>query len=70
MLVIQQNCGKEYECTIAVLEAGLGLNTSVIYIQGPFLGNRELSHIGFNLYWPSGTIFIVFLAFPPKFYII
>ena len=55
MLIVQQNCGKGYECTIAALEAGLGLNASVICIQEPFLGNRSIAHSGFNLYWPSGT---------------
>lgn len=55
MLVVQQNCGKGYECTISALEAGLGLNASVVCIQEPFLGNRSLAHAGFNLYWPSGT---------------
>ena len=55
MLVIQQNCGKRYECTIAVFEAGLGLEASVVYIQEPFLGNRSITHVGFILYWPSGT---------------
>ncbi len=55
MLVIQQICGKGYECTISTLEAGLGLEASVVCIQKPFLGNRSLAHAGFNLYWPSGT---------------
>ena len=55
MLVLQQKCGKGYECTISALEAGLGLNASVVCIQEPFLGNRSLAHAGFNLYWPSGT---------------
>ena len=55
MLVIQQNCGKGYECTISVLEARLGLDVVVVCIQEPFLGNRNISHSGFNLYWLSGT---------------
>ncbi len=55
MLVIQQTCGKGYECTISALEAGLGLDTTIVCIQEPFLGNRSISHSGFNLYWPSRT---------------
>ncbi len=55
MLVVQQNCGKGYECTISALEAGLGLEASVVCIQEPFLGNRSLAHAGFSLYWLSGT---------------
>ena len=55
MLVVQQNCGKGYECTISALEAGLSLNAAVVCIQEPFLGNRSISHSGFNFYWPSGT---------------
>ncbi len=26
-----------------------------MHIQEPFLGNRDISHSGFNLYWPAGT---------------
>ena len=55
MLVIQQNCGKGYECTISAFEAGLGLGARIVCIQEPFLGNRDISHSGFNLYWPAGT---------------
>lgn len=55
MLVIQQNCGKGYECTTSVLEAGLGLNAGIVCIQEPFLGRKVLSHAGFSLFWPSGT---------------
>lgn len=55
MLVIQQNCGKGYESTISALEAGLGLDAGVFCIQEPFLGNKDLSHTGFNLYWPLGA---------------
>ncbi len=55
MLVVQQNCRKGYECTISALEAGLSLGAAVVCIQEPFLGNRSISHSGFNLYWPSGT---------------
>ena len=50
MLVIQQNCGKEYESTISVREAGLSLNAGVVCIQEPFLGKKDLLHAEFNLY--------------------
>lgn len=53
--MIQPNCKKEYEYTISILEARLGLNAAVIYIHKPFLENRTISHSKFNLYWPSGT---------------
>ena len=55
MIVVQYNYGKGYESTIFAFEAGLGLNAAVVCIQEPFLGNRSISHSGFNLYWPSGT---------------
>ena len=55
MLIIQQNCGKGYECTITALEARLGLNAGIVCIQEPFLGKKDLAHSGFNLYWPAGT---------------
>lgn len=32
MLVIQQNCGKEYESIISALEMGLGLDAGVVCI--------------------------------------
>ena len=50
MLIVQQNCSKGYEYTIAALEAGLGFKASVICIQKPFLGNQSIAHLGFNLY--------------------
>ena len=52
MLVIQQNCGKGYECTISALETALSLGASMVCIQEPFIGNRTISHCGFNLNWP------------------
>ena len=55
MLVIQQNYKKGYECIVSAFEAGLGLNIEVVCIQELFLGNRDISQSGFNLYWPSGT---------------
>ena len=55
MLIVQQNCGKGYKCTISALEAGLGIDATVVCIQEPFLGNWSISHSAFNLYWPSGT---------------
>lgn len=51
MLVVQQNCGKGYEYIISILEAGLGLDVSIVYIQEPFFGSRRLLYSGFNLYW-------------------
>ena len=54
MLVIQQNCGKRYKCTISALETALSLEASIIFIQESFVRNRRISHSGFNLYWPSG----------------
>ena len=48
--MIQQNYGKWYECTISILEAGLGLEVSIVYIQELFLRNWSLGHAGLNLY--------------------
>lgn len=40
-----------------MLEVGLSLDASVICIvQELFWGNKNLSHVEFNLYWPFGTI--------------
>ncbi len=46
MLVIQQNCGRGYECTISALEAGIELEASIVCIQEPFLGNQSLTYTG------------------------
>lgn len=51
MLVLQQNYGKRYECTISTFEAGLGLDAAVVYIQKLFFGNQIISHLIFNFYW-------------------
>ena len=48
MLVVQQNCGKGYECIISILEARLGLDAAVVYIQELFLGNQSISQAGFT----------------------
>lgn len=45
MLIVQRNCGKEYECTISTLEAGLCLDAAVLCIQEPYLGDRNISHL-------------------------
>ncbi len=55
MLVVQQNCGKGYECTISALETGLDLKAGIVCIQEPFLGKKNLVYAGFNLYWPAGA---------------
>ena len=50
MLVIEKNYSKKYECTISIFKAGLDLDTSLVYIKEPFLDNRNLSQMRFNLY--------------------
>lgn len=35
--------------------AGLGLEASIVCIQELFLRNQNLSHVEYNLYWPSKT---------------
>ncbi len=55
MLVVQQNCGKGYECTISALESALSLKASLVYIQEPFVRKRVISHSGFNFYWSSAN---------------
>ena len=52
MLIIQHNYGKEYECTISALESAISLGALMVCIPEPFIGNRSISHSGFNLYWP------------------
>ena len=51
MLVLQQNCGKEYECTLSALKTALSLSASMVHIQEPFIRNQTISHNEFNLYW-------------------
>ena len=35
------------------LETGLSIKAGIILIQEPFIGNQEISHSGFNFYWPQ-----------------
>lgn len=55
MLIIQQNCGKEYESIISTLNADLSFDAEIIYNQEPFLEPKNLAYLGFNLYWPART---------------
>ena len=54
MLVIQYNCGRGYENTIAALETALSIGAGIICLQELFIGNRSISHSAFNFYWPWG----------------
>ncbi len=54
MLSVQDNCGQRYESTVMALETGLSVEAGVVMIQEPSIGSREISHSGFNFYWPQG----------------
>lgn len=54
MLVVQHNCGRGYESTIAALETSLSIGARIACLQEPFIGNRSISHSAFNFYWPGG----------------
>ena len=54
MLVIQHNCGRGYESTIATLEMSLSIGAGIVCLQEPFIGNRSITHSAFNFYWPGG----------------
>ena len=54
MLLVQHNCGQGYESTMMALETALSVEAGIIIIQEPFIGNQEISHSGFNFYWPQG----------------
>lgn len=53
ILIVQPNCGQGYESTIMALETALTVKVGIVIIQEPFIGNREISHNGFNFYWPQ-----------------
>ncbi len=55
MLVVQHNCGRGYESTIAALETSLSIGAGIACLQEPFIGNKSISHSAFNLYWPEGS---------------
>ena len=38
---------------MSALEAELSFNVGVVYIQELFLEKKNLSHMGFNLYWAA-----------------
>ena len=50
MLVIQYNCGRSYESTIASQETAIGSEAGVVCLQEPFLGKRNISHSALNFY--------------------
>ena len=52
MLIIQHNCGRDYESTVMALETALSIKAGIVMLQEPFIGNREISHSAFNFYWP------------------
>lgn len=54
MLVIQHNYGQGYKNTVMALETALSVEAGIVIVQELFIGNREISHIGFNFYWPQG----------------
>lgn len=54
MLLIQHNCGRGYESTIAALETSLSIGAGIACLQEPFIGNRIIAHSAFNFYWPGG----------------
>lgn len=55
MLVVQHNCGQDYESTIMALETALGIGADIVMLQEPFIGTREISHSAFNFYWPQAN---------------
>ena len=55
MLVVQHNCGRGYESTIASLETAISVEAGIVCLQEPFLGNRNITHSAFNFYWPGGS---------------
>ena len=54
MLVVHHNCGQGYESMVMALETALSVKAGIVMIQETFIGNREISHSGFNFYWPQG----------------
>ena len=54
MLVVQHNCGQSYESTVMALETALSIGAGIVMVQEPFIGNREICHSEFRLYWPQG----------------
>lgn len=42
MLVIQHNCGRGYESTIAALETTLSIGAGMVCLQEPLLGTKVL----------------------------
>lgn len=54
MLVVQHNCGRGYESTIAALETAISTEAGIVCLQEPFIGNRNITHSAYNFYWPGG----------------
>ena len=54
MLLVQHNCGHEYENTMIALKIALSVEAGIIIIQKPFISNQKIFCSGFNFYWPQG----------------
>lgn len=55
MLVVQHNCNRGYESTIASLETAISTGAGIVCLQKPFIANRNITHSAFNFYWPGGS---------------
>lgn len=53
MLVIQHNCGQEYESTIVSLETDISIVVGIICLQEPIIGNTNIIYSAFHFYWPA-----------------
>lgn len=51
MLIIQQNYRKKDKYTISILEASIGIDAGIVYIQKLFLRWKNFAYSRCNLYW-------------------
>ncbi len=53
MLVVQHNYGQDYDSKMMAMETALSVKNSIVMVQEPFIGIREICHSAFNFYWPE-----------------
>lgn len=49
MLILQHNCGREYESIIMAFETALNIGAGIMMLQEPVFGNRDISQSAFKL---------------------
>lgn len=51
MLIIYYNYNQKYKNTITLLTMALNIKAKIVYLQKPFIKNKNIIYSVFNFYW-------------------